>query len=74
MLDLYLNMPTKGAFETPLHLAAKMGHLETVRVLVQQPACKRDLTNKFGQTPEQVGGALFRVVEGFKVVLSYGEF
>ena len=66
MLDLYLNMPTKGAFETPLHLAAKMGHLETVRVLVQQPACRRDLTNKFGQTPEQAGGALFRVVGDLK--------
>ena len=54
MQDLYLNMPTKGAFETPLHLAAKQGHLETVRVLVQNSACKRDLTNKFGETPEQV--------------------
>ncbi|XP_043208891.1 ankyrin repeat and LEM domain-containing protein 2-like, partial [Amphibalanus amphitrite] len=54
MLDLYLNMPTKGTFETPLHLAAKQGHLETVRALVQHPACKRDLTNKFGETPEQV--------------------
>ena len=74
MLDLYLNMPTKGAFETPLHLAAKMGHLETVRVLVQQPACKRDLTNKYRQTPEQVGWSFFGVVGGFKVVLSCGEF
>ncbi|XP_037093614.1 ankyrin repeat and LEM domain-containing protein 2-like [Pollicipes pollicipes] len=52
--DLYLNVPTKGTYETPLHLASKLGHVEVVRELVRHPACKRDVRNKFGETPEQV--------------------
>ncbi|XP_037937378.1 uncharacterized protein LOC119670977 isoform X2 [Teleopsis dalmanni] len=53
LLDYYLNMPEKGRSETPLHLAAKIGCLEVIEVLISYPACKMTL-NKDGQLPRDI--------------------
>ncbi|KAG1712235.1 Ankyrin repeat and LEM domain-containing protein 2 [Nymphon striatum] len=51
LLHSYLNTPDKGANETPLHFAAKFGHLEIIRLLTSHPACDKDRINKFEQKP-----------------------
>jgi hypothetical protein len=54
LLDLYLNMPKKGDFDTPLHQAAKWGHWEVVKLLVEFSSCDTKRLNRENQTPAQV--------------------
>ena len=54
LLDLFLNMPNKGHFDTPLHHAAKFGHLDIVRLLVGFSSCNTRALNKAGSTPADV--------------------
>nr|NP_728083.2 Ankle2, isoform F [Drosophila melanogaster]AAF48737.2 Ankle2, isoform F [Drosophila melanogaster] len=53
LLDYYLNMPDKGRGETPLHFAAKNGHVAMVEVLVSYPECK-SLRNHEGKEPKEI--------------------
>jgi len=54
LLDLYLNMPTKGLHETPLHIACKLGAARVVEVFVNVPECNRHLLNKDGLEPVEI--------------------
>ena len=54
LLDLYLNMPKKGDFDTPLHQASKWGHWQVIQILVEYSSCDTKRTNRDGLTPAQV--------------------
>jgi len=54
LLDLFLNMPNRGHYDTPLHTAAKFGHLDIVRLLVGFSSCNTRALNKAGSTPAEV--------------------
>lgn len=53
LLDYYLNMPDKARGETPLHFAAKNGHVAMVEVLITYPECK-SLKNHEGKEPREI--------------------
>ncbi|CAI4232016.1 unnamed protein product [Auanema sp. JU1783] len=46
ILNAYLNTPDKGSCDTPLHMAAKFGHPEVIKVLLSQPLLDKTLRNK----------------------------
>ncbi|WKY05294.1 hypothetical protein Q1695_005922 [Nippostrongylus brasiliensis] len=50
ILASYLNTPDKGNWETPLHLAAKFGHVDVAKALIRQPLMEKNLPNKGGET------------------------
>ena len=54
LLDLYLNMPKKGDFDTPLHQAAKWGHWQVVEFLVLYSSCDTRRKNGEEKTPAEV--------------------
>lgn len=54
VLDLYINMPNKGHFDTPLHQAAKFGHWPVVQLLVEFSSCDTSRTNKEHKTAADV--------------------
>ncbi|KAJ8028716.1 Ankyrin repeat and LEM domain-containing protein 2 [Holothuria leucospilota] len=54
MVDLYINVPDKGNFETPLHFACKFGNLKMVEFLLSYGVCEKNLKNRYGQTPAEV--------------------
>lgn len=54
LLDLYLNTPDKAGNDTPLHMACKFGAVDVVELLLSYPECRRDLTNKYHETPKDV--------------------
>ncbi|MFT7808403.1 ankyrin repeat and LEM domain-containing protein 2 isoform X1 [Arapaima gigas] len=51
IVDLYLNMPDKVGFETPLHFACKFGCPEVVNVLCSHPYTDKTCRNKYDQQP-----------------------
>ena len=51
LLDLYLNMPKKGDFDTPLHQASKWGHWPVIQLLVQYSSCDTTRLNRQDKTP-----------------------
>ncbi|XP_070075407.1 ankyrin repeat and LEM domain-containing protein 2 homolog isoform X2 [Drosophila takahashii] len=53
LVDYYLNMPDKARGETPLHFAAKMGHVAMVELLIMYPECK-SLRNTEGKEPKEI--------------------
>ncbi|CAK8697250.1 unnamed protein product [Clavelina lepadiformis] len=54
IVDLYLNTPEKGFYETPLHIACKFGFVDVVIELSSHPLCCKTMKNKFDQTPSDV--------------------
>ncbi|CAH8510746.1 unnamed protein product [Schistosoma turkestanicum] len=68
VLDLYLNSPELGNFETPLHFASKFGHIECVSTLVRHPLTKLNPQNFAGQTPVDLAGT--RLVNQDKIIHS----
>ncbi|KAM8815712.1 ankyrin repeat and LEM domain-containing protein 2 [Rhynchonycteris naso] len=54
ILDLYLNTPDKGGYDTPLHFACKFGNADVVNVLSSHPLIVKCPRNKCNQTPEDV--------------------
>ncbi|KAJ7389817.1 LEM domain [Desmophyllum pertusum] len=54
LVDMYLNTPDKGNWETPLHFACKFGHADIVEYLVSHPLTDVQRTNKYGESPAQV--------------------
>ena len=63
LTDLYLNMPDKGAGDTPLHLAAKFGRAGMVRLLASMPLTQLAARNRAGETPEDVVGSRVQVAD-----------
>lgn len=53
LLESYLNTPDKSRNETPLHFAAKLGHLDVIEVLISYPLCKMKV-NSEGLFPKDV--------------------
>ncbi|XP_047194426.1 ankyrin repeat and LEM domain-containing protein 2 isoform X2 [Hippoglossus stenolepis] len=51
IVDLYLNIPDKTGFETPLHFACKFGCPDVVNVLCSHPDIEKNCKNKEGQRP-----------------------
>ncbi|KAI6194956.1 hypothetical protein M3Y96_01180000 [Aphelenchoides besseyi] len=51
LLNCFLNIPDKIANNTPLHFAARGGHVEIVEFLLKFPECLRERKNHFGKTP-----------------------
>ena len=54
LLDLYLNMPKKGDFDTPLHQASKWGHWPIIQLLVDYSSCDTKRRNRDNLTPAEV--------------------
>ncbi|GMT24159.1 hypothetical protein PFISCL1PPCAC_15456 [Pristionchus fissidentatus] len=54
ILISYLNTPDKGNGDTPLHIAAKWGHVEVARIIASYHQSIRSLKNKNGETPLDV--------------------
>ncbi|CAO1399721.1 unnamed protein product [Diamesa hyperborea] len=53
LLESYLNTPDKSRNETPLHFAAKLGHLDVIEVLISYPLCKMKV-NSEGLFPKDI--------------------
>jgi len=60
LLDCFINTPDKNANNTPLHFAAKNGHLEIVKKLLSHDVCQRSTLNSFEKSPKDL------VCESFK--------
>jgi len=60
LLDSFINTPDKNANNTPLHFAAKNGHLEIVKKLLSHRVCQISPLNSFGKSPKDL------VCESFK--------
>ncbi|KAL3982656.1 Ankyrin repeats (3 copies) family protein [Acanthocheilonema viteae] len=54
LLDCYLNMPDKGAHDTPLHFASKFGHYDLVELFLSYNLCQKSPINKMGLTPAEI--------------------
>ena len=54
LVDLYLNTPSKGTNETPLHFAVKFGAISVAEILLSHPQCDKYVRNKQGETPKDV--------------------
>ncbi|XP_054723089.1 ankyrin repeat and LEM domain-containing protein 2-like [Uloborus diversus] len=52
--DLYLNSVDKALLETPLHIAAKFGFLEVVKILLAHPFCDKTKINKYGSLAKEL--------------------
>ncbi|VDQ03151.1 unnamed protein product [Trichobilharzia regenti] len=64
VLDLYLNSPELGNYETPLHFASKHGHVECVAVLARHPLTKINPLNGAGQTPADLAASRLMSTKG----------